>query len=920
MMLVWMLMGGALAQSGGALSFSVSDRSFPSGLRVSVVQDRTLPVVGARVVVAAGHDREPDGHPELAHLVEHLWFRSRPDGGREVGETLDGLGCTANAFTSIDRVSYVVQCPQVSAEPMVRLLGSVLRDPLAGVTAEVAEQELRVVQAELLERDQRGSLSMYEGMLAAMHPDGHPYHFDHPAPADVRLDLGAARRFVAETYQRGDATVVLAGHLPGDEAVADWLHSGLSGRAFHPRGPDAIVPAWPFAGGGEVHWPADPDDPKALLAASAPRRRVGERGTFAPTPGRRVTIPAPAVDPPTLLAWRLPPALEVGSGFSAWSLESVLEATVWEATGSRWLDRADCAVQMLVEETLAWCEVEPAEGVAIDQVVDRLGDLRRRVTLPDLARRDEATRDRLGRRHLYARLEAPADPDGWRLDELARFLHMGGEGDLLGTELLHIRTGQAWGGAAAFLEAQLDPAGLWVIEVDSTAQAAQAAARPPAAAERRAVVQDVDDAVASAVVPWSENRYATVRLPSTGLQVAALRTGTVPYVDVMLLVPRGSLASDRAVEALISDTAQFYGPLETVSDARVLFESGTGWTAFGIGTVPGDEADAMKALLAGLKTLDLDAVALDRARHRARKQRRALDAEGLRPWFDAYRAALPDLGLDASELDDGAFEAFQAVKGRDLRKRLRTRFRPDGALLVLVGQVDPVGAVNRAAKVFAGWKGLAGEDVEPALLPTPPPRPAVLGLVDPSRTAVEVETTCVARTTAPSHVEADVVEELVDRAMTRLLRLGDGIAYTPYGRASRVGPHLAVTLSATVPADRAADAARTQARILSLLEGGRIREGSVLDALRRARLQAPLARQTRSQVFHDLRRAWLDREGVEAWAAVTPLLEGVSPERLARVAAGCGAQRAVVVVGPSAAIDAVGEATGLAVERVELRR
>src|SRR5262249_55209991 len=50
-----------------------------SGLRLIVEEDHSSPVVGVVAVVGVGSSSDPQGKEGLAHFVEHLSFRSRPD-------------------------------------------------------------------------------------------------------------------------------------------------------------------------------------------------------------------------------------------------------------------------------------------------------------------------------------------------------------------------------------------------------------------------------------------------------------------------------------------------------------------------------------------------------------------------------------------------------------------------------------------------------------------------------------------------------------------------------------------------------------------------------------------------------------------------------------------------------------------------
>src|SRR4051812_47796932 len=65
------------------------DYQLGSGLRVLVQEDHSTPLVVVTSVYGAGGTSDPVGHEGLAHLVEHLVFRSHPgDGKRPLWDVL----------------------------------------------------------------------------------------------------------------------------------------------------------------------------------------------------------------------------------------------------------------------------------------------------------------------------------------------------------------------------------------------------------------------------------------------------------------------------------------------------------------------------------------------------------------------------------------------------------------------------------------------------------------------------------------------------------------------------------------------------------------------------------------------------------------------------------------------------------------
>src|ERR1700734_340593 len=132
------------------VSFPLRDLHFPSGLRVIVEEDHRATVVGVFSLVGAGSTSDPPGKEGLAHYVEHLAFRSRPDGKNSVWSLIERAGAGAwNASTSLDETLYWDVGPKEALPSLLLLEGVRLLAPVSNITPEVAGVELQVVRNEL---------------------------------------------------------------------------------------------------------------------------------------------------------------------------------------------------------------------------------------------------------------------------------------------------------------------------------------------------------------------------------------------------------------------------------------------------------------------------------------------------------------------------------------------------------------------------------------------------------------------------------------------------------------------------------------------------------------------------------------------------------------------------------------------------
>src|SRR5271154_7001086 len=159
------------------VSFKMGDLELPSGMRIVIEEDRSQPLVAVVAVVDVGSAQDPPGKEGLAHLVEHLAFRAKPDGKLQRSSLLSFAGSGSwNAFTSHDLTTYVEVGPTESLAQLLALEGNRLLSPLAGVDAQAFDVERGVVKNELFERDEQGQSTAVETHLfGALYPAGHPY-------------------------------------------------------------------------------------------------------------------------------------------------------------------------------------------------------------------------------------------------------------------------------------------------------------------------------------------------------------------------------------------------------------------------------------------------------------------------------------------------------------------------------------------------------------------------------------------------------------------------------------------------------------------------------------------------------------------------------------------------------------------------
>ncbi|HZI11384.1 MAG TPA: insulinase family protein [Myxococcus sp.] len=236
---------------------------FPSGLRLVTYEDPAATRMTMAVSYGVGSADEPAGKEGLAHLVEHLTYAARPLGrdGTSLQEQLLATGAWYNGGTSADDTSYWFRVPSEDFGTLAELEGWRLREPLAHLTEEDFVSARNVVLAELRQRQE----SMPEGaQLSQLHAallPGHPYGHAIGGTAESlqRLTLKDARDFVERHYMAANAVVVASGPLLSSEvryriarAFTGLTGSGRAGRSpplarTPPPMPDELPPDAPMA-------------------------------------------------------------------------------------------------------------------------------------------------------------------------------------------------------------------------------------------------------------------------------------------------------------------------------------------------------------------------------------------------------------------------------------------------------------------------------------------------------------------------------------------------------------------------------------------------------------------------------------------------------------------------------------------------
>jgi len=197
-----------------------------NGLRVIVHSDHSAPTIYMHTTFAVGAGDEPQGKTGFAHFFEHLLFKDTPHRDEEYFDILRRAGGSTNAFTSNDETAYFASFPSEALDLALWLESDrfiYLRDAL---TVEAMDVEREVVKNEKRQGEASPMQSVYQRLLAASFPKGHPYH--HPIIGSMEdLDnasLDDVKAWFDKYYGASNAVLLLSGDIDLETAKEKVTH------------------------------------------------------------------------------------------------------------------------------------------------------------------------------------------------------------------------------------------------------------------------------------------------------------------------------------------------------------------------------------------------------------------------------------------------------------------------------------------------------------------------------------------------------------------------------------------------------------------------------------------------------------------------------------------------------------------------
>lgn len=197
--------------------------TLPNGLRVVVHTDRKAPIVAVNVWYHVGSKNELPGRTGFAHLFEHLMFQGSENHDGEFFEPFELVGATdQNGTTNSDRTNYFQNVPTTALDMALWMESDRMGHFLGSVTQELLDEQRGVVQNEKRQGENQPYGQVFERLLKASYPAGHPYSW---STIGSMSDLNAAsledvQRWFKTWYGPNNAVLVLAGDIDLETAKA----------------------------------------------------------------------------------------------------------------------------------------------------------------------------------------------------------------------------------------------------------------------------------------------------------------------------------------------------------------------------------------------------------------------------------------------------------------------------------------------------------------------------------------------------------------------------------------------------------------------------------------------------------------------------------------------------------------------------
>lgn len=681
-------------------------RVLPNGLKVYSVLDATRTDVSVQVWYDVGSKEDPPGRSGLAHLVEHLMFKGTRDMPAEyIDQLTERVGGFGNASTNVDYTEFHETVPTSQLEPILwaeaqRMDGLVIRPADLASERAVVDQELR----ENVLDDPYGRLFLFD-IPAASFATG---AYQRPAIGsltDLRaVTLQDVQAFHARYYRPDNASLVIAGRFDPD-VLAAWIDKYFGGVDRPLRAPPRVSLAEPPRAAPRAvdTYLADPPDPAVVLTYAGPTAASADAAALSVL--NTILAAGDSSRASAAMVTRRSVASEVFSDVELHQRTGLIYVGAITAPGHK-PAQVEEALRAVVAQVR---EVAPSEAelqAAKTELV--LEALKRRETLEGLATElGQAALVQGDPARVNADLAAIQAVTAAEVQRVARTY-------LLDEHRVTIRYHAAQDRRGA--PPKTDPD-------DAPAPSVLALGPPPPPPARsRPALREPSASGGGAqqlALPRPEERTL-----ANGLRVIVARSGRVPLATAVLAV-RGGAALDPPRKAGLTQLAA--GMWLSGSPGRSAAELTAAFQQLGLSSTSAVDVDSARVSITGLAVSLPQGLALMAD---AVRRPRIDDAQLRRARKDMAEAVSPD-ELDADALADKAVDLLvygsllgsvdaadphtvSRITREDVLGQHERLFRPDNAVLVMTGDVEPQAGFALAEQAFGDWRNPSDAAPEPS--------------------------------------------------------------------------------------------------------------------------------------------------------------------------------------------------------------
>jgi len=212
----------AIAQKSEKLPpIKYKEFTLKNGLRVIMHEDKSTPIVAVNVWYHVGSKNEVTGRTGFAHLFEHMMFQGSKNYDADYFTPLQEAGANINGSTTSDRTNYYEVVPSNFLELALYMEADRMGGLLEAMTQDKLNNQRDVVKNERRQRiDNQPYGQAGERIGEIMFPVGHPYNWSVIGSME---DLSAAslddvKSFFRQYYVPNNASLVIAGDFDPKQA------------------------------------------------------------------------------------------------------------------------------------------------------------------------------------------------------------------------------------------------------------------------------------------------------------------------------------------------------------------------------------------------------------------------------------------------------------------------------------------------------------------------------------------------------------------------------------------------------------------------------------------------------------------------------------------------------------------------------